>query len=98
MRTIKKELEFDWNEGNLNKNWLKHRIANQESEEAFFDKKSVIYKDVFHSYKEDRFILLGKTKNGRLLYIVFTYRGKKIRIISSRDVNKKEVRLYEKTT
>ncbi|MBI4036186.1 BrnT family toxin [Candidatus Daviesbacteria bacterium] len=57
----------------------------------------VIYKDVFHSKDEERFIILGKTKKGRLLYIVFTYRRKKIRIISVRDINKKEVLNYEET-
>jgi len=48
--------------------------------------------------QEERYILLGETKKRRPLYTVFTIRDKKIRIISSRDVNKKEVGLYEKTT
>ena len=65
-------------------------------EEAFFDERKIIYKDVFHSEKEKRFILLGKSKSKKLLYIVFTHRGKKIRVISSRKTNKKEVCLYEK--
>ncbi len=96
MKIFIKVKEFQWDKGNKNKNWLKHKVSNQESEEAFFDKKVKILKDILHSNKEKRFILLGKTKKERLLFIVFTIRDKKIRVISSRDANKKEVKLYEK--
>jgi len=95
MVILKKPLEFDWDKGNTGKN-IKHQVEDKEAEEVFFDKKKVIYKDVFHSQKEERFIVIGKTKKGRLLYTVFNIRGKKIRIISARDINKKEVYLYEK--
>jgi len=82
----------------IDKNWIKHKVTNRECEEIYYDKEKKILKDVLHSEKEDKFILLGKTKKKRLLYLVFTIRNKKIRIISARDVNKKEVPLYEKTT
>lgn len=94
---LKKPLEFDWNKGNIEKN-IKHKVEDKEAEELFFDEKKIIYKDVFHSQKEKRFIVIGKTKKGRLLYTVFNMRAKKIRIISARDINKKEVSLYEKKT
>ncbi|MFV1917421.1 MAG: CopG family antitoxin [Patescibacteria group bacterium] len=71
----------------------------KDSLEAFLDEDKVILKDVLHSKDEERFILLGKTSKGRLLYVVFTMRGEnkeKVRIISARDINKKEVSLYEK--
>lgn len=87
MKTISKNLEFEWNKGNSGKN-LKHDVTDEESEEAFFDDEGVIY--------EERFILLGKTKTGRLIYVVFTFRKNKIRVISARDINKKEVVYYEK--
>lgn len=95
MKIFKEPLEFDWDKGNIGKN-LKHKIKDKEAEETFFDKRRKIYKDVFHSKNEVRHILIGKTKKNRLLYIVFTMRGKKVRIISSRDINKKEVQMYEK--
>jgi len=98
MKTVNAALEFDWDEGNIDKNWMKHKVTNKETEESFADENKKIYKDLFHSGKEERLILLGKTQKKRLLYTVFTYRGKKIRIISSRDINKKEVSLYEKKT
>lgn len=89
--------EFEWDKGNINKN-KKHGVEDFESEEVFFDENKVILKDILHSQKEERFILLGRTKKGRILYIVFTERKKKVRIISARSVNKKEVYLYEKAT
>lgn len=95
MITIKEPYEFEWDKGNKDKNWLKHKVKNEECEEIFFDKKKKILKDVLHSGKEKRFIILGKTKKERLLFVVFTIRNKKVRVISARDVNKKEVILYE---
>lgn len=96
MRVDKGILEFEWDKGNIGKN-KKHNVEDKESEEVFLDEKKVILKGLLHSGKEERLIILGKTKKNRLLYVVFTKRGKKIRIISARDINKKEVRLYEKT-
>ncbi|MFH1561447.1 MAG: BrnT family toxin [Patescibacteria group bacterium] len=97
MITLNEPVEFIWDKGNVDKNWLKHKITNRESEEVFFDRKKRIAEDKFHSDKEERYIVLGKTKGKRLLFIVFTLRDKKVRIISARDTNKKERILYEKT-
>jgi len=91
---INKPIKFQWDKGNKDKNWQKHKVADKECEEIFFDRDKKLYKDKLHSKKEERFILLGKTKKERLLYTVFTIRNKKIRVISSRDINKKERRLY----
>ena len=96
MVVIKEPVEFNWDKWNIGKNKKKHGVGEQESEEAFFDNKRVIYKDKFHSEKEDRFILLGQTKGKRFLYIAFTIRDEKVRIISARDINKKEVKFYKK--
>lgn len=95
MKVNRKILEFQWDTGNITKN-QKHKVEDKEAEEAFLDKKKIIFKDVLHSEKEKRFILIGKTKKKRFLYIIFTLRKNKIRIISARDINKKEVSIYEK--
>ena len=97
MRVFKAPAEFEWDQGNIGKN-KKHKVEDKESEEAFLDENKIIYKDVFHSKEEERFILLGKTEKSRLLYVAFTKRKNKIRIISVRDINKKEVHVYEKAT
>jgi len=99
MRILGKPLEFEWDKGNKGKSLAKHQVTNEECEEGFFDNRKKILKDILHSGKEDRYILLGRTKKKRLLFVVFTAGKKKLRVISARDLNKKERRLYyeEKT-
>jgi len=89
---------FDWDEGNIHKNWLKHNVSSLECEEVFFDSYLKIVGEKLYSGNEVRFIILGKTKKGRLLFVVFTLRNNKIRVISARDINKKEKKLYEEAT
>lgn len=89
-------MEFEWDTGNTDKN-LKHGVSNAEAEEVFFDSDSITYFDQTHSIHEQRFFIVGKTKVGRKLYVTYTVRNKKIRVISARDLNKKEYQLYEKT-
>lgn len=88
---------FAWDKGNKDKNWIRHKVTDQECEEVFFDDNKQEYSDPGHSKKETRKIIIGKTKKGRILFIVHTVRKKAIRIISGRDLNKKkEGGLYEK--
>lgn len=94
MRVDKTALEFEWDEGNIGKN-QKHEVEDKEAEEVFFDRHRYIFKDSVHSTNEERYRILGKTKRGRLLFVVFTKRRKKIRVISARNINKKEVPIYE---
>jgi len=75
---------------------LKHGTTPEEAEEAFVSERSYFFSDVKHSTVEKRFILLGKTDKGRLLYISFTKRKAKIRIISARSQSKKERKYYAK--
>ena len=89
--------DFEWDEGNIKKNWERHRVSHIECEEIFFNRPIIVKKDEPHSTIEDRYFVLGKTDAGRLLFIVFTLRGNKIRIISARDMNRKERKIYEET-
>lgn len=88
---------FEWDEENIRKNWESHRVSHLECEEIFFNSPIVFKKDEPHSRSEDRYFVLGRTDTGRLLFVVFTMRGTKIRIISARDMNRKERKVYEKT-
>lgn len=98
MLVIKKPYEFIWDKGNSEKNFVSHNISNTECEEAFFDENKKILKDSLHSINEPRYILLGRNKKSKLLFVVFTMRGKKIRVISCRKISKiKEINLYEKS-
>ena len=87
--------EFDWDEGNRNKNWKKHKINSRECEQVFFNKPLIISPDNKHSEVETKFYVLGKTSLERKVFIVFTTRGNKIRIISARDMNRKEKQIYD---
>lgn len=93
MWMLKQPYFFEWDSGNDLKNWLKHRVSNAECEEVFFDSHKRILNEALRSGGEHRFILLGRTKKGRLLFIVFTIRTGNIRVISARDLNKKEKKL-----
>ncbi len=97
MKVLNKPIEFDWDKGNSGKN-EKHGVSDKEAEEIFFDNKKKTFKDRVHSQNEERLRMVGETKEGRLLFVVYTLRKEKIRVISARDINRKEVRLYEKTT
>ncbi len=98
MKVDKSAFEFIWDEGNREKP-KKHGLTLTETEEAFFDEQSVIFEDWKHSTTlEQRITLLGKTKKGRLLNITYTIRENKVRVITARPINRKEVSLYEKAT
>jgi uncharacterized DUF497 family protein len=90
---------FDWGEGNTRKN-EKHGVSMAEAEQVFFNAPLLVLDDFRHSSQEPRFHALGKTDDTRLLHIAFTVRhkGEKIRVISARDMHRKERVIYEKAT
>jgi len=85
---------FQWDEHNSEKNWEKHRVSTGESEEVFFNFPLVVRDDRKHSERENRYYVLGQTSAGRLLFIAFTVRRNLIRVISARDMNRKEEEVY----
>jgi uncharacterized DUF497 family protein len=88
---------FEWDEGNLLKNWEKHGVTAGECEQVFFNRPLVVSHDEKHSEKEIRLYALGHTDSGRLLFIVFTVRNNLIRVISARNMSRKERKVYEKS-
>ena len=87
--------EFDWDGGNAEKNWLRHRVSQSECEQVFFNQPLVVAEDVQHSEFEDRFLALGQTDAGRLLFVAYVLRDDKVRIISARDMTRREQKEYE---
>jgi len=85
---------FDWDDANKDKNWHCHKVAWWECEEVFFNQPLYVHKDDRHSLMEERLYALGKTNNSRFIFIVFTRRKSKIRVISARDMHKKERKVY----
>lgn len=95
MKIIPEPLSFEWDQGNIDKNFTKHHITTNMAEEPFIDKNLLTFPDPTHSLQEKRFNLLGATYNGTLLHITYTIRSNTIRIISARKADQKERKVYE---
>ena len=87
---------FNWDNGNARKN-EKHGVSMAEAEQVFFNTPLLLLEDAAHSQKEPRIHALGKTDDGRTLHITFALRqaGLLIRVISARDMHRKERAIYE---
>jgi len=87
---------FEWDYGNERKN-EKHGVSMAEAEQVFFNIPLLLLDDLAHSQNEPRLHALGRTDEGRLLHISFTLRrsGELIRVISARDMHKKERSFYD---
>lgn len=87
---------FNWDDGNARKN-EKHGVSMAEAEQVFFNAPLLILEDAAHSHREPRLHALGATDDGRTLHITFTLRqsGELIRVISARDMHRKERTIYE---
>ena len=94
--TIYNATGFDWDEGNIDKNWHLHQVTNRECEEFFFNVPFIIAPDARHSQREQRYYALGRTDAERWLFVAFTMRDERIRVISARDMNQQETQKYAK--
>jgi uncharacterized DUF497 family protein len=88
---------FDWDMGNSRKSVDKHGVGQTEAEQMFFNDPLLVVEDTRHSAGEPRFHALGKTDAGRRLHATFTIRqdGTKLRVISARDMHRKERIRYD---
>ena len=87
---------FEWDDGNRRKN-EKHGVSQSEAEEVFFNETLLVLEDGLHSEAEPRFHAFGLSQRGRRLHVTFTLRqlGTFIRVISARDMHRKERAMYE---
>ena len=86
---------FQWDQGNIDKNLVKHDVENWECEQVFFNRPLLVLDDPRHSISEKRWAAFGKTDADRLLTVIFTKRDNLIRVISAREMNKKERKFYD---
>ncbi len=96
MLDLNKISGFNWDDGNARKN-EKHVVTMAEAEQVFFNAPLLLLEDGAHSQQEPRIHALGKTDEGRALHITLTLRssGTLIRVISARDMHRKERTIYE---
>jgi hypothetical protein len=92
---LSQSIGFQWDIHNTDKLKVKHGVTPSECEQAFFNLPLIMGDDLRHSENENRFYALGQTDTGRLLFLVFTIREKRIRVISARDMSRKERRAYQ---
>ena len=87
---------FEWDAGNERKSELKHAVSAAEAEQVFFNQPLLVVPDDAHSHRETRWHALGTTDTNRLLHITFTLRtdGRLIRVISARNMHRKERNIY----
>lgn len=88
---------FEWDSGNARKN-EKHGVSQSEAEQVFFDSRLLVAPDPAHSVTEARHHALGATLAGRHLHVTFTLRagGTLVRVISARDMHRKERQIYDR--
>ncbi len=88
-------LTFEWDANKARANLAKHAVSFQEATTVFGDPVSVTIPDPAHSQAESRFIILGKSHQGRILVVVHTERGDNVRVISARPASRRERKQYE---
>jgi uncharacterized DUF497 family protein len=87
---------FDWDAGNIDKNWHLHQVTDRECDEVFFNLPFVMALDSKHSQHERRYFALGRTDQNRWLFVAFTFRASSIRVISAREMTQRESQDYAK--
>lgn len=85
---------FEWDSNKAKTNVLKHNVSFEEATTVFGDSRSLTIENVSHSLYEKRYVTLGRSFNNRLLVVVHTQRGERIRIISARRASRKERKQY----
>lgn len=91
----RKRVRFEWDWGNVSHLWERHRVRPFEAEEVMKDPNAITGLDELHSEDEVRFTVVGKTKKVRILFLVFTLRNGRIRVLHARDTKRKEAKIYE---
>ncbi len=90
-------MEFEWDERKAAANLSKHEISFEEAKTVFDDPLYVDFYDPDHSHDEHRYIIIGESRQGRLLMASYMERGNVIRLINSREVTPAERKAYEES-
>jgi uncharacterized DUF497 family protein len=87
---------FEWDIAKARSNIRKHGVRFDEAQTVFTDDFSITIPDPDHSAVEERFVVVGQSHKNRLVVVVYTERGKGIRLISARQATRAERKIYEK--
>ncbi|MBF0178373.1 MAG: BrnT family toxin [Magnetococcales bacterium] len=86
-------MDIGWDKAKARANELKHGVSFADASDVLNDPMSIVLED--NSHREQRFQAIGGDGGGRVLAVIFTYRGDRYRIISARKAVKWERQLYE---
>ena len=85
---------FEWDTGKASRNLAKHGVSLDDAQAVFDDDFFLVFADPDHSTEERRFIIMGQSKQGRLLVVAYTERSDATRIISAREATRQERKTY----
>ncbi len=85
---------FEWDAGNSDKNWKRHQVTQAECEQVFANLPLLVSGASTPGEVEPRYFSLGRTDTARELAVVFTVRGKRVRVISARPMSRRERKEY----
>lgn len=88
---------FEWDDDKSFQNERDHGVAFKEARSVFQDLGRVELYDEGHSEEEGQYVAIGFSYQGRILFVVFTPRGERIRLISARVAEVDEEKIYEQT-
>lgn len=91
-------IRFEWDENKNTINTRKHKISFEEAQTVFYDAEALVIPDPEHSQDEERFIILGMSRQANLLVVCHCYRESEtvIRIISARKATRNESVQYQR--
>lgn len=88
-------MEFEWNAAKAKENLSRHEVSFDEAKTVFDDPFYVDFFDPDHSDDEERYIIVGRSRQNRLLVVSYTERRDRIRLISAREATRREQDEYE---
>lgn len=88
-------VEFEWNPEKATRNLEKHGVSFEEAQTVFDDDLFIVFADPDHSEEENRHLIMGQSKQGRLLVVSYTERSRRVRLISARKATRQERKAYE---
>lgn len=88
-------MDFEWNPEKATHNLEKHGVSFEEAQTVFDDDLFIVFADPDHSEGENRYLIMGQSKQGRLLVVSYTERSRRVRLISARKANRQERKAYE---
>ena len=88
-------MDFEWDKNKAEANLSRHEVPFDEAKTVFDDPLYIDFYDPDHSDEEERYIVIGKSQQHRILIVSYTERNNKVRLISARKATRKEREDYE---